>query len=72
MTQTLTNIQISILLRLRNNRLILTGSESDEKRLSLLQLYMLGYVAQLTHRYTNVMEWHITERGKIALSNLND
>ena len=63
-----TDEQITLLIRMRRRPLVLSGEETDEERLSLLQLYAARFVTQKTNRQRqNEMEWRITSDGRATV-----
>src|SRR4051794_25145413 len=63
-----TDEQINLLARMRRRPLVLTGEETDEERLGLLQLYAGGLVIHSTNRKRlNAMEWQLTATGRTAV-----
>jgi hypothetical protein len=63
-----TDQQKGLLVRMRRRPLVLSGEETDEERLSLLQLYASGLITQSTSRKRlNAMEWRLTNDGRAAV-----
>ncbi|MCC0808099.1 hypothetical protein FPV16_18095 [Methylobacterium sp. W2] len=65
----LTSEHLSFLQRMRRKGIVLSGRENNTERLSLLQLYVAGFVKPKPDRVfgTNT-EWRITTRGRAAMS----
>jgi hypothetical protein len=64
----LTEEHFYLLQKMRRRSLILSGMESDEEHLSLLQLYVAGFAMQKTdQQLIKPIEWRITTRGRAAV-----
>lgn len=60
----LSDEQQGMLRRLLKGPLVLSGGETDEARLAMLQLLIAGLVQSADPRGSRLIEWQITPRGR--------
>lgn len=65
----ITNLHVELLTRLRRTSMILSGAETEDVLLAMLQLYNAGHVVQMSNRTKGgAMEWHITPSGMAVIN----
>ncbi|MGU3539462.1 hypothetical protein [Methylobacterium sp. A54F] len=67
----LTDSQRRLLIRMWSRPVVLTGEESDEMRLAVLQLYTVGLITQVGgRRNARAIEWRLTDEGRSCVESL--